>query len=85
LTNGTFKLFGDLSFKHFTLRVEAGTYFEHAKMDETVYFSNELPHKHYDTGGDVWLGNGKIQVFTAHFIAFMEYQSPFKSQLNGST
>lgn len=85
VTNGTLNLFGDMHFKRFQLRVEAGTYFEHANMDETLYFSNELPHKHYDTGGNVWFANGKIQLFTDHFVAFIEYQSPFSDNLNGYT
>ncbi|MFT5821381.1 MAG: hypothetical protein ACI8ZM_002634 [Crocinitomix sp.] len=84
-TNGTFNLFGDLTFKRFTLRVEVGTYFEFSKMDETTYFSNELPFQHYDTGGNVWFGNSKIQLFTDHFVAFLEHQSPFNHNLNGYT
>ncbi len=84
-TNGTLNLFADLSFKHFTIRIAAGTYFEHAMMVESQLNPNELPFKHYDTGGNVWFGNGKLQLFTKHFEAFLEYQKPYKSSLYGYT
>ncbi|NOQ75009.1 MAG: hypothetical protein GQ574_23550 [Crocinitomix sp.] len=85
VTNGTLNLFSDLSFKRFKVRLSTGVYIEHAQMDETALYSNELPFKHYDTGGTVLFGNGKIQVFTDHFTAFLEYQTPLKNSLNGYT
>ncbi len=85
VTNGTVNLFADLNLKHFTVRVAGGTYFEFSQMDESQLFANELPFQHYDTGGNAWFGNGKIQLFTDHFVVFAEYQTPLKNNLNGYT
>ncbi len=83
--NGTANLFIDLNLKKLTLRVLGGTYFEKAKMDDSIYGTDDEIYVHTDTGGKVTFLSCGLQLYTSNIQLFGEYQTAMKNELNGYT
>lgn len=77
------QLFSDIQIGNNTLRLQAGTYFEKAKIDRTRSAGNEPGILHNNTGGSIWFMQSGLRFFTKDVQFFCTYEHAISSTLNG--